>query len=101
MKGCTRKEEEDGRLRVEEEEVGVREQVGRMKELRLPSGSLFPSHSLVRPPAFVSFLAPSSHLPLTVSFIPLLFPPASSLAPFFSLIKVIGNQFIIKFIICT
>ena len=62
-----------------------------------------------RPPAFVSFLAPSSLLPLhsltlgiaPLSFSPLLFSPASSLAPLFSLMKVIANQFITKFIICT
>ena len=66
MKGC----EEGGRrknarCRKGSRREGTGRRVGTMKELRLPTGSLFPSHSLERPPAFVSFLAPSSLLPLT------------------------------------
>lgn len=59
--------EEDGRLRVEEEEVGMREQVGRMKELRLPLPI-----SLLSPSACLRFLSCSLLSPP-----PYILPPVS------------------------
>ena len=113
MKGC----EEEGRRKNARCKKGSRREgtgrrVGTMKELRLPTALPVPSSHLiplwVRLPSFPFWLPPLSS-PLhsltlgiaPLSFSPLLFSPASSLAPLFSLMKVIANHFITKFLICT